>query len=209
MNNCIIIIERFGLFYYWSGHGGGGGFRSSIIAYAHYRLNGTIAPIRIDETGVGNYNVSATLHQGSSHWTIEAEDFYAIGGGAVKRQKVSTGSGPVEHNAFEVANISDGSTLVYPHVYSRNEKMQLRVVYSNGGTSTGNALFILQGLGKPYATCRLVPTGSWDTYVALDCGGASRFGANTQTGMMPDVSFNFTGPDTEFARIDAFSWQIY
>lgn len=30
---------------------GGSGFRSTIVAYVHYRANGTIAPIRIDETG--------------------------------------------------------------------------------------------------------------------------------------------------------------
>ena len=34
-------------------HGGGGGFRNTIISYVHYRANGTIATIRIDETGVG------------------------------------------------------------------------------------------------------------------------------------------------------------
>ena len=58
-------------------HGGGSGFRSTIIAYAHYRANGTIAPVRIDETGVGNYNISATLAAGLKVWTIEAEDYYA------------------------------------------------------------------------------------------------------------------------------------
>ena len=45
-------------------HGGGSAFRSTIISYVHYRANGTIAPVRIDETGVGNYNISATLAAG-------------------------------------------------------------------------------------------------------------------------------------------------
>jgi arabinoxylan arabinofuranohydrolase len=53
-------------------HGGNGGFRNSIVAYAHYRTNGSIAPIRIDETGVGEYNVS------SASPIVQAGDFFSL-----------------------------------------------------------------------------------------------------------------------------------
>lgn len=187
-------------------HGGGGGFRSTIIAYAHYRANGTIAPIRIDETGVGNYNNSAALAAGLPTWTIEAEDFYAVAGGAVKRQRDPSGPDP---NAFEMANLSAGSSISFPRVHSGNTKMQLTVLYSNGGSAAGEMVFWLKGQSKPYALCKLAPTGSWDTYANVSCGGASRFGADVATGMMPDVNFTFTGPATEFARVDAFYWELF
>eukprot|EP01051_Picozoa_sp_SAG22_P015612 SAG22_NODE_2067_length_3057_cov_2.417174_2_plen_499_part_00 len=204
-------------------HGGGGGFRSTIIAYVHYRANGTIAPIRIDETGVGNYNISSTVAAGLKVWTIEAEDFYAIEGGAVKRQKAPTGA---DQSAFEVSVAGAGGSLSFPRVYSHNEKMQLTVLYSNGGTTTGTMEFMLKGVGdssqslRPKckgggACCPLPPTGSWDVYKNISCGAPGRYSANVRTGMMPDVSFNFTGPAvaaaaaTEFARVDAFNWLIY
>ena len=187
--------------------GGGGGFRSTIIAYVHYRANGTIAPIRIDETGVGNYNISSTLAAGLTTWTIEAEDFYAISGGAGKRQKDPSGPESPGPNAFEVANLSDGSSLSYPRVYSHNEKMQITVQYSNGGNETGKMSIVLNGVID--GGCKLAPTGSWNMYKNISCGAPGRFGANIKTGMMPHLLFNFTGgTSTEFARVDAFHMLI-
>ena len=233
-------------------HGGGGGFRSTIITYVHYRANGTIAPIRIDETGVGNYNISSSLTNWTSgpaggnsicpncpQWTIEAEDFYAIeGAGVAKRQKAPSGPDP---NLFEVSVAGAGGSLSFPRAYSHNEKLQLTVLYANGGTTTGQMSFILKGVGnsstqsllhpnklkcknapgRQASCCLLPPTGSWDVYKSIVCGGPGRYSANQRTGMMPDVTFNFTGPAaddgggpalgaaTEFARVDAFQWLIY
>lgn len=189
-------------------HGGGGGFRSTIIAYVHYRNNGTIAPIRIDETGVGNYRIPPmlALNPALKCWTIEAEDFYSIVGDAVKRQKDPLGS---DQNQFEVANVSAGSALSYPNIYSKNRRMQLFVLYSNGGNQTGVMSILLKGLNKPYGSCKLDPTGGWDTYKNLTCGGVSQFDADINTGKIPDLAFNFTGPATEFARVDAFNWQVF
>ena len=240
-------------------HGGGGGFRSTIIAYVHYRANGTIAPIRIDETGVGNYNISVAMRgnaSGGNHncpacpmWTVEAEDFYAIEGGAAKRQKAPSGPNP---NAFEVSVAGAGGSLSFPRMYTRNEKMQFTVLYANGGTTTGTMSMSLKDrvaaghsssqhgapqtgcAGKDVAACCLLkPTGGWDVYNSITCGPPGRYGADAGTGLMPDVTFIFTGPGvnftgpaaaaasagsdapvlaaaaTEFARVDAFQWLIY
>jgi hypothetical protein len=159
-------------------HGGGGGFRSTIIAYVHYRANGTIAPIRIDETGVGNYNISSALTgpaggasacpvsrafpswnrsilteiylchapvlvtklrtgapgQACPVWTIEAEDYYAISAApaaaaAAKRQRDPAGPDP---DAF-VVSVGAGSWLSFPRMSSASRRLQLTVLYSNGG----------------------------------------------------------------------------
>ena len=99
--------------------------------------------------------------------------------------------------------------LSYPRLYSHNEKMQLVVVFSNGGDATGKMTILLKGRAASAGSCTLAPTGGWDTYKTLSCGGASRYSADTRTGMMPDISFNFSGDAAEFARIDSFQWQIY
>ena len=60
---------------------------------------------------------------------------------------------------------------------------------------TGKATILLNG--KAGGACTLAPTGGWDTYTNLTCGEPGRHSANTGTGMMPDLGFNFTGPVTE------------
>ena len=183
-------------------HGGGGGFRSTIVAYVHYRANGTIAPVRIDETGVGNYNLTGLVkHKG---WAMEAEDFYAISGGAVKRQKDASGPDP---DLFEVANLTGGSSLLYPSIYSGNIKMGLSLLYSNGGTASGKVTVVAGG--RANGGCVLAPTGGWGTYKSVSLGIPSRWGANVQTGMIKSIALNFSGGSAEFARIDALKWHIY
>eukprot|EP00041_Stephanoeca_diplocostata_P006115 m.75727 g.75727 ORF g.75727 m.75727 type:complete len:195 (+) comp16183_c0_seq2:1350-1934(+) len=108
------VIDRHGSFFSLHGqtyfacndrsHGGNAHFRSTVIVYVNYFRNGTIAPIRIDDTGVGEYNLSADA-------PIEAEDFFRVAGSARKDEKV-TGDG------FEVANITDGSTLKYSNAHA-------------------------------------------------------------------------------------------
>jgi len=78
---------------------------------------------------------------------------------------------------------------------------------SSGGAVAGKATILLNG--KAGGACTLTPTGGWDTYKNLTCGEPGRYSANTGTGMMPDLGFNFTGPVTEFARVDALNWIIY
>jgi hypothetical protein len=49
-------------------------FRNSVISYVHYRANGTIAPVRLDTVGVGQYDARRG---------IAAADFFDARGGAV------------------------------------------------------------------------------------------------------------------------------
>lgn len=48
-------------------------FRDTILTYLSYYDNGTIAPVRIDGTGVGSYRAGS----------IEAEDYFGLWGGCV------------------------------------------------------------------------------------------------------------------------------
>ena len=56
-------------------------FRDAVMGYVHYRDNGDIAPVRIDEVGVGQYD--------ASRGEIEAEDFFAAAHGRWQRRAVS------------------------------------------------------------------------------------------------------------------------
>jgi hypothetical protein len=81
----------------------------------------------------------------------------------------------------------------------------------------------LQGHPPPSAApCKLVPTGSWSTYKSISCFEPGQFSADSATGMMPDLTVNFTGANSagggaraladsaaaELARVDAFNWVI-
>ena len=91
-------------------HGGGGGYRSTIIAYAHYRANGTICEIRIDETGVGQYNLTASGH------VIQAAEFYATNTGVKSQVLGLPEAQDPKRNTFEVI-VNTGTTLTYPKAY--------------------------------------------------------------------------------------------
>ncbi len=83
-------------------------FRSAFISYVHYRENGEIAPIRVDGTGVGQYNA----HSGS----IEAEDYFA----ASEIQKRENQQG-----GFQVSDIDNGDFLSFPNILGLEGKEKL------------------------------------------------------------------------------------
>jgi hypothetical protein len=91
----------------------------------------------------------------------------ACSAGAVKRQKDPDGPDP---NLFEVANVVAGSSLSYPRIYSGNQKMQLSLLYSNGGGVTGDVTVVVGG--RAAGNCKLPPTGGWETYKNATCLGA-------------------------------------
>ena len=175
-------------------HGGGGGFRSSIIAYAHYRTNGTIAPIRIDETGVGEYNVTANA-------IVEAEDFYTITN-AIKQQIQG------EDNGFQVVALKSGSSLSYPKIAYQHLQGAARLTLhvANGGAATGTVTVqaTRSGLAEQARTigsCTIAPTGSWTTYHGVACGALQASGTHGTV----DLTLTFTGSAVEFARLDSFT----
>lgn len=85
---------RHGSFFSWHGQdyfaycdisqSGNRYFRDTFISYVHYRDDGSIGPIRVDLTGVGEYD--------GASGAIEAEEFFANNGFA-KREEVSASNG--------------------------------------------------------------------------------------------------------------------
>ena len=88
------------------------------MGYVHYRDNGDIAPVRIDEVGVGQYDVS--------RGEIEAEDFFAVRGAKV-------GECPV--GGFEL-RMGDGNAVRYPNIRNvpENATLSLSLWGKAGGT---------------------------------------------------------------------------
>lgn len=83
-------------------------FRDTFISYVHYRENGEIAPVRVDGTGVGQYEAS----QGR----IEAEDYFASSG-ISKRESGASG--------FVLTQIDPGDYLIYPNIKGLKGKTEL------------------------------------------------------------------------------------
>ncbi len=102
---------RHGSFFTWHGQtyfaycdisqSGNRYFRDTFISYVHYGSDGSIAPIRVDLTGVGEYRASSG--------PIEAEEFFANSGFS-KRERADAS------NDFDV--VLDGPTgeLTFPNI---------------------------------------------------------------------------------------------
>ena len=92
-------------------------FRDAVMGYVHYRDNGDIAPVRIDEVGVGQYD--------AARGEIEAEDFFAVRGAAV-----------VEHPVCGFAlRIGDGNAVRYPNIRNvpENATLEVSICSTTGG----------------------------------------------------------------------------
>lgn len=159
-------------------------FRDSIISYVHYRPNGEIAPICIDEEGAGQYDADKQ---------IEAENYFD-----------ATNVIPHENAAggFEIRDIWDGSSLVYPNVSDLKAYSVLEfhaacdnphgaIVEIYGRTATDDLL-----LGK----CVISNTGGWTNYTNADCR------LNNPAGKM-NIYFVFHGGSGELLRLDWFKFK--
>lgn len=108
---------RHGSFFTWHGQtyfaycdisqSGNRYFRDTFISYVHYRADGTIAPIRVDLTGVGEYDASAGA--------IEAEEFFATDGFAKRQSKGAS-------NEFAVLLKADSGELTFPNIHGLGGK---------------------------------------------------------------------------------------
>jgi len=104
-------------------------YRNSVISYVHYRADGTIAPVRLDTIGVGQYD----LRRG-----IAAADFFDTGGGTVVHRSGDT-------FALE---LSPGSFACYPNVRGLNGALEIasdRPVEVRRGNKRGRVLGRGQG----------------------------------------------------------------
>lgn len=80
-----------------------GYFRDVVAGYVHYFKNGSIAPVKIDATGVGSYDVT----HGEK---IEAENYFSSTEDILKMEIAYASNG------FMVSNISSESRLHFPNV---------------------------------------------------------------------------------------------
>nr|WP_298894731.1 family 43 glycosylhydrolase [uncultured Altererythrobacter sp.] len=108
---------RHGSFFTWHGQtyfaycdisqSGNRYFRDTFISYVHYREDGSIAPIRVDLTGVGEYQASSGA--------IEAEEFFANSGFS-KRERSNASNG------FDVVLEGAIGELEFPNIHGLGGK---------------------------------------------------------------------------------------
>jgi arabinoxylan arabinofuranohydrolase len=87
-------------------------FRDTFISYIHYRANGEMAPIRVDRTGVGQYDPALA--------PIQAEDYFAAAG----TEKIEL---PV--SGFGVVPAQPGALVRYPNVAGLAGQRSLTVTF--------------------------------------------------------------------------------
>lgn len=83
-------------------------FRSTFISYVHYKENGEMAPIRVDGTGVGQYD--------ANNGSIEAEDYFK----ASQINKIENKEG-----GFKVTDIDNGDFLTFPNINGLKQKSKI------------------------------------------------------------------------------------
>ncbi|HEC43331.1 MAG TPA: carbohydrate-binding protein [Bacteroides sp.] len=156
-------------------------FRNSFISYVHYRENGEIAPIRVDGTGVGQYDASTG--------SIEAEDYFK----ASKISKVETREG-----GFMVADIGDGDFLTYPNIQGLEEKsrIEFRILAPQGA-----AIVIHQGSpgGDIIASYKLKKSRAQTGSVTYTFDFPPQEGKTS-------LSFVFRGKKDKLLKFDSFSF---
>lgn len=84
-------------------------FRNTVVSCVRYKENGEIDPLRITTIGVGQYDAAAG---------IEATDFFKSHNAEVREGK---------NGAFEVADLRDGSWLVYPKIRNLRQRQNLSI----------------------------------------------------------------------------------
>ena len=163
-------------------------FRDTVVGYVHYFANGSIAPVPIDATGVGEY---AAAH-------IEAENFMRLSGGARKLHV------PARGDAF-VVEVHDASTaeLAYPHVAGMGAAAALELVAANGG-SAAVTVTARRGTaaGAVLATCVVAPTGG--AYARTAC--ALDTAAVGSDALDVDVVLTFSAPRGALLQLDAIAF---
>ena len=88
-------------------------FRDTFISYVHYRQDGTIQPLRVDLTGVGEYDADTGA--------IEAEDFFKMEG----FEKVE-----LEDGGFGVVPTKASASLTFPNIRGLKNKSSLTVTFT-------------------------------------------------------------------------------
>ena len=159
-------------------------FRNAVISYVHYRANGEIEPIYLDETGVGQYDASRPR--------IEAENYFDAK--RVIKQESPDGG-------FEIRGIRDGSWLRFPNVRNvpANANLSVRVA---SGSAAGGTMEVRNGGvdGHLLGTCNIEGGKGWDTYTDLSCQLENQPGRT-------DLYLVFRGSSDEVVRLNWISFK--
>ena len=91
-------------------------FRDTFISYLHYRENGEMAVIRVDGTGVGEYDADMGK--------IEAENYFSAAGNKIQENK---------QGGFEVEDFRKGNYLIFPQIKGSGNKKQIIFKLSQEG----------------------------------------------------------------------------
>ena len=163
-------------------------FRDTVIGYVHFFPNGTMAPVVIDETGVGEYGGAR----------VEAENAMALAGAARKAHA------PVRSGAFVVAVDGPSAALACP-----------RVRVARAGAGAGAALALAAANAGARAVTVTARRGSATGAVLATCVvppsrgefGETACAADVAAGDDVDVHLAFDGGgDTPMRfELDAFS----
>lgn len=84
-------------------------FRDTFISYVHYKENGEMALIRVDQIGVAHYR--------SSQSRIEAEYYFASQG--VSKKEIVGG--------FAVSDVENGDYLIYPNIQGLKDDVDIEL----------------------------------------------------------------------------------
>ena len=157
-------------------------FRSSLLTYVHYRDDGSIEPVVIDATGVGEYR--------AAH--VEAENFFRLSGaGARKGHDAAT--------RFALRGLTAAAEAFFPHVRGVPARAALVVVASNGGAAP--ATVTASAGARVLCTAIVPPTGGWDAWAEARCDVAGDAPPEV------DVWLTFAGGEggREALRLDYFA----
>lgn len=147
---------RHGSFFTWNGQtyfaycdisqSGNRYFRDTFISYVHYRADGSIAPIRVDLVGVGEYDASLGA--------IEAEEFFA-NSGFEKRERNEAS------NRFEVRLEGMSGELTYPNISGLAGKDTIILEMAGDTGSPFRVSVSRKGASAPIVSHQLAGAKTW------------------------------------------------
>ena len=150
-------------------------YRDSVISYVHFCADGTIAPLVINATGVGQY-------EGRAGAWVEAENYHALNGPLATSRKQELAPGA---RRFGVAAVG-GTTLAFPRVRLRaaaapaagGAVLLLRAANGAPGTALVDVRVTASGApatSPPLAVlrCAVRATGSWAAHATHRCALAA------------------------------------
>ena len=164
-------------------------YRDTVIGYVHFFPNGSIAPVVIDATGVGEYDGAR----------VEAENFMALSGAARKAHA------PARSGGFVVAVDGPSASLAYPRLRAAAGAGALTLSAANAGARTATVV-VRRGsaAGALLATCVVAPSrGEFSETACASAAGEAGFGRG---GGRTDVYLSFDGGGALLRlELDAFA----